>query len=152
EFTVYLPAQHMAAPSVSQAPVRGPAREVGRTVLVVDDEAAVRDVTMRAVARAGYRVLGAASGIQALDLLAGEPEPAAVLLLTDIMMPEMSGHELAARVSQRFPAVRIAAMSGFSADELARRGHTPLTQLHKPFTLPQLLTFVNEAFEARAVA
>ncbi len=153
EFIVYLPALHIATPSVSQAPVRAPARQTGRTVLVVDDEAAVRDVTMRAVARAGYRVLGAASGVQALELLASEPELASVLLLTDIMMPGMSGHELSVRVAERFPAVRIAAMSGFSADELARRGHSPLPQLHKPFTLPQLLAFVNDAFaEARAVA
>ena len=154
EFTVYLPALQMATPSVSQAPVRGPARQMGRTVLVVDDEAAVRDVTMRAVARAGYRVLGASSGVQALELLANELEPASVLLLTDIMMPGMSGHELAARVTERFPDVRIASMSGFSADELVRRGgHSPLPQLHKPFTLPQLLAFVNDAFaDARAVA
>ena len=153
EFTVFLPALQAITPSVSHAPVRGTVRQVGRTVLVVDDEAAVRDVTMRAVARAGYRVLGAASGVQALDLLASEGDPGTVLLLTDIMMPGMSGHELAARVAELFPAVRIAAMSGFSADELARRGHAPLPQLHKPFTLPQLLAFVNEAFaEARAVA
>jgi CheY-like chemotaxis protein len=113
----------------------------------------VRDVTIRAVARAGYRVLGAGGGAQALDLLARETDPADVLLLTDIMMPGMSGHELAAQVAERYPAVRIASMSGFSTDELARRGQAAHPQLHKPFTLPQLIAFVNDAFTAvRAVA
>jgi len=153
EFTVLLPALGKATPTVPQAPVRGVARQAGRAVLVVDDEAAVRDVTMRAVARAGYRVLGAASGAQALELLAREPNADAVLLLTDVMMPGMSGHELAARAADRFPGVRIAAMSGFSTEELTHRGQAALPQLLKPFTLPQLIAFVNQAFtEARAVA
>ena len=153
EFTVYLPAHQAILPQSTPLPMRGPARQVGRTVLVVDDEAAVRDVTMRAVARAGYRVLGAGGGVQALDLLSRESDPSAVLLLTDIMMPEMSGHELAARVAERYPAVRVATMSGYSADELTRRGHPAHPQLLKPFTLPQLIAFVNDAFAAeRAVA
>jgi CheY-like chemotaxis protein len=153
EFTVYLPAHRATPPDSAPLPVRGPARQVGRTVLVVDDEAAVRDVTMRAVARAGYRVLGASGGAQALELLSRESDPSAVLLLTDIMMPEMSGHELAVRVAERFPAVRVATMSGYSADELTRRGHVAHPQLLKPFTLPQLIAFVNAAFAAeRAVA
>jgi len=153
EFTVYLPAYQASTPAAPPPSVHAPSRPVGRTVLVVDDESAVRDVTMRAVARAGYRVIGASGGAQALDLLAQEPDLSTVLLLTDIMMPEMSGHELAARVAERFPAVRVASMSGFSADELSRRGQVAHPQLHKPFTLPQLITFVNDAFAAeRAVA
>jgi len=153
DFTVYLPVHQATLPSATLLSERGPARQTGRTVLVVDDEAAVRDVTMRAVARAGYRVIGAGGGEQALELLSREPDLSAVLLLTDIMMPGMSGHELAAHVAARYPAVRVASMSGFSADELTRRGHHANPQLHKPFTLPQLVAFVNEAFAAaRAVA
>jgi PAS domain S-box-containing protein len=154
EFTVYLPAhQATAAPAAPALAARGPVRQAGRMVLVVDDEAAVRDVTMRAVMRAGYRVLGASSGAQALELLSHEEDHSVVLLLTDIMMPEMSGHELVARVAERFPAVRIASMSGYTSDELSRRGHAAHPQLHKPFTLPQLIAFVNDAFTAeRAVA
>jgi two-component system, cell cycle sensor histidine kinase and response regulator CckA len=153
EFTVYLPAHQATVPAATLLSGRGAASQAGRTVLVVDDEAAVREVTMRAVSRAGYRVLGASSGDHALDLLRREPDLSAVLLLTDIMMPGMSGHELAARVAERFPAVRVASMSGFSTDELTRRGHPARPQLHKPFTLPQLIAFVNDAFTAaRAVA
>jgi len=153
EFTVFLPAHLAANSDATPLPARRPSRQVGRTVLVVDDEAAVRDVTMRAVARAGYRVLGASGGTQALELLAREAEPASVLLLTDLMMPEMSGQELAAHVAERFPAVRVVTMSGYSAEELTRRGQVAHPQLLKPFTLPQLIAFVNEAFAAeRAVA
>ena len=153
EFTVYLPSHQAACVDATPLPVRRPSRQVGRTVLVVDDEAAVRDVTMRAVARAGYRVLGASGGVQALELLAREVDPASVLLLTDLMMPGMSGQELAAQVAERFPAVRVVTMSGYSADELTRRGQVVLPQLLKPFTLPQLIAFVNDAFAAeRAVA
>jgi CheY-like chemotaxis protein len=150
---VYLPSHQAASVDATPLPVRRPTRQVGRTVLVVDDEAAVRDVTMRAVARAGYRVLGASGGAQALDLLAREVDPASVLLLTDLMMPGMSGQELAAQVAERFPAVRVVTMSGYSADELTRRGRVAHPQLLKPFTLPQLIAFVNDAFTAeRAVA
>jgi CheY-like chemotaxis protein len=153
EFTVYLPAHQATLAAAPMLATRGPARQAGRMVLVVDDEAAVRDVTMRAVMRAGYRVLGANSGAQALELLAREEDHSAILLLTDIMMPEMSGHELVAHVADRFPAVRIASMSGYTSDELSRRGHATHPQLHKPFTLPQLIAFVNDAFAAeRAVA
>lgn len=91
--------------------------------------------------------------MQALELLAREEDQSAVLLLTDIMMPEMSGHELVARVAERFPVVRVASMSGYTSDELSRRGHGAHPQLHKPFTLPQLIAFVSDAFAAeRAVA
>jgi CheY-like chemotaxis protein len=153
EFTVFLPAHRSASLEATPLPVRGPARQTGRTVLVVDDESAVRDVTMRAVARAGYRVLGASSGAEAMELLSAEADPSGVLLLTDLMMPGMSGHELAARVTECFPAVRIVTMSGYSAEELSRRGHTTHPQLLKPFTLPQLIAFVSDAFAAqRAVA
>jgi PAS domain S-box-containing protein len=153
EFTVYLPSHQAASVDATPLPVRRPTRQVGRTVLVVDDEAAVRDVTMRAVARAGYRVHGASGGVQALELLAHEVDPASVLLLTDLMMPGMSGQELAAQVAERFPAVRVVTMSGYSADELTRRGQVAHPQLLKPFTLPQLIAFVNDAFTAeRAVA
>jgi CheY-like chemotaxis protein len=108
---------------------------------------------MRAVARAGYRVLGASGGAHALELLAREVDPASVLLLTDLMMPGMSGQELAAQVEARFPMVRVVTMSGYSADELTRRGQLSHPQLLKPFTLPQLIGFVNDAFAAeRAVA
>ena len=119
-------------------------------VLVVDDDAMVRRAIERMLSSAGFEVTTVQDGHQAVHEL-GQSTYEAVL--TDIMMPGMSGHELAARARERFPGVRIAAMSGFSAEELPQRGHVALPQLLKPFTLPQLIAFVNDAFaESRAVA
>jgi PAS domain S-box-containing protein len=151
EFTVYLPVYNdgVTVPAVPSQP-REVAPPVGRTVLVVDDEPAVRDVAMRAIARAGYRVIGASGGSDALSLLAAEHDTGSLLLLTDIMMPKMNGHELAEQVSLRYPNVRIACMSGFSPDEMARQGLTTPARrlLHKPFTLPMLIGFVEQEFAA----
>ena len=148
EFSVYLPVFCSALPPAAPSPGREASYPAGQTVLVVDDEPAVRDVTMRALARAGYRVLGASSGGDALELLAVEQNPAAMVLLTDVMMPEMNGHELAEQVAARFPAVRTASMSGLSSCEMARQGFAAASRplLHKPFSLPQLIAFVDEAF------
>jgi PAS domain S-box-containing protein len=150
EFTVYLPLLQPAEPAPPPEPEAEVAQPVTPSVLVVDDEPAVREVTVRALSRAGYRVIGAASGAGALDLLAREPDPSIVLLLTDIMMPDLNGHELAGIVASRWPTVRIACMSGFSPEEMRRQGLAASSRplLHKPFTLPQLVGFVSEAFSA----
>lgn len=153
EVTVHLPVSQPApAPPVAPPGNEATHAAVSQSVLVVDDEAVVRDVTMRALARAGYRVLGAASGADALSLLEHEPDLSVILLLTDIMMPVMNGLELSAIVRRRFPAVRVTSMSGLSAGEIARQGIEaaagPL--LHKPFTLPRLIEFVNGAFSSEA--
>jgi YesN/AraC family two-component response regulator len=105
---------------------------------------------MRAIVRAGYRVIGASNGVDALKLLEQEQDLRSLLLITDIMMPEMNGHQLAERVSRRFPEVRIVCMSGFSPEEMARQGLTAPSRplLHKPFTLPALTAFVQSAFAA----
>ncbi len=154
EFIVYLPV-HDALP-VRVTPSRGRHSEPAetRTVLVVDDETPVRDVAMRAIARAGYRVLGAASGADALALIQREDDRGSILMLTDMMMPDMNGLELIDRVALRFPEVRVACMSGFTSDEMAHEGlTTPARQLlHKPFTLPALVTFVADAFEQASPA
>jgi PAS domain S-box-containing protein len=149
-FTVFLPAHHASATPPYVAMAARPTAEPGtRTVLVVDDETAVREVCMRAIARQGYRVVGASGGEDALALLGDERGHDDLLLLTDVMMPGMNGFDLADRVVARFPATRIATMSGFSAAELARQGlATPrYPMLVKPFTLPALAEFVTRAFE-----
>jgi YesN/AraC family two-component response regulator len=69
-------------------------------------------------------------------------------VLSDLVMPGMSGAQLADRVQQEYPDTRVALMSGYSTDELARSGvDSPLRSLlDKPFTLPDLVRFVEEAF------
>ena len=149
-FHVYLPAFSGVAPARRVTPALGtplPAGQV-RTVLVVDDEDAVREVAVRALARAGYRVLAARGGDAALALLARQERHDALLRLTDVSMPGMTGTQLAARVEQEYPTTRVALMSGYSTDELARSevGSQMRSFLDKPFSLPDLVSFVEQAF------
>ncbi len=152
EFSVYLPAysapySEPRIPPVAESPVNGDAQ---RTVFVVDDDDAVRDVAVRALARAGFRVIAAMGGEAALSLLAKQDNYGSVLVLSDLVMPGMSGTQLATHVARRHPAARIAFMSGYSTDELAHSGHgSPMRNLlNKPFTLPELVGFVEQAFAA----
>jgi PAS domain S-box-containing protein len=150
EFSVYLPAYSGAAPERRLSPSAGVPVVAGqvRTVLVVDDDDAVRDVAVRALARAGFRVVAAMGGEAALSLLAKQEDQGSLLVLSDLLMPGMSGAQLAAEVARLHPRARIAFMSGFSTDELARSGlGSPMrTLLNKPFTLPELVGFVEQAF------
>jgi two-component system cell cycle sensor histidine kinase/response regulator CckA len=149
EFRVYLPAHSGIAPERRATPATGTPLVQGqaRTVLVVDDDDAVRDVAVRALSRAGYRVLAARGGDAAIGLLARQDDFGSMLVLTDVLMPGMNGVQLAERVARDHPEVRIAFMSGFSSDELARSGlGSPMRSLlNKPFTLPELVGFVEQA-------
>ena len=150
EFSVYLPA-HSGQPHPRRLTPGGgvPASpQAVRTVLVVDDDDPVREVAVRALSRVGYRVIAAADGPAALSLLGQQDDDDALLMLTDVLMPGMNGPQLAERVVAEFPNVRIAFMSGFSSDELARSGlGLPVRGLlNKPFSLPELVTFVEQVF------
>jgi CheY-like chemotaxis protein len=153
-FSVYLPAYTGAAPERRVSPPAGLPSVAGqvRTVLVVDDDDAVRDVAVRALARAGFRVIAAMGGEAALSLLAKQ-EDGSLLVLSDLLMPGMSGAQLAAQVARHHPSARMAFMSGFSTDELARSGlGSPIhSLLNKPFTLPELVAFVERAFAVTEV-
>ena len=110
------------------------------TVLLAEDETHVREAARRVLERAGYTVLEASSGEEALRLCA-VPGTSIDLLLTDIVMPEMSGPELATRFRALHPAARTVFMSGYTEDAVVRqRVAAPGTVfIQKPFT-PQSLT------------
>jgi two-component system, cell cycle sensor histidine kinase and response regulator CckA len=112
----------------------------GQTILVVEDEDGVRKVVERVLGRKGYKVLVAGSGSEALTL-AEAHDGTIDVLLTDIVMPQMSGKELARRLSFKRPDMRIVFMSGYT-DEIASRANG-LDQLEnfipKPFTVEELL-------------
>ena len=113
-------------------------------VLLVDDDAALRSVLVRQLQAHGYRVIPAASGAEALTILADEAETID-LLLTDVMMPGLLGPELVAIVQLRWPSVACLCMTGGADDsvlQLIRDSDTPC--LEKPFTDAQL----QEALEA----
>lgn len=139
-FVALLPA-HLAPNSPRPARAdRAAAREpTGRTILLVEDERALRDVTRRILVAAGYDVIEAASGEQAIAAAAAH-DGTIDALLTDIVMPGMLGHELAGRLGDRLPGLRVLYMSGFSEWLVGRTAPIERDALvEKPFTAPTLL-------------
>jgi CheY-like chemotaxis protein len=144
-FTVYLPRSRDEEAAPAPAPAR--ARGGGGRVLLVEDDDVLRAIERRALAAAGYRVTDAARPSDALALARGA---AFDLLVTDVILPELSGSELAARVLADQPAMRVLYTSGYTdrrltAEELRAPG---VAFLAKPFTPDVLLARVGDILEA----
>jgi PAS domain S-box-containing protein len=120
------------------------------TILVAEDQAEVRHVVRRTLAGLGYTVFEAESGPAALRLLEATSAPVIDLLLTDIVMPQMSGRELATEVVRRFPSTRVLYMSGYTAKVIGEQGilEEGVALLQKPFTTRQLRDRVREVLDA----
>lgn len=119
-----------------------------RTVMVVDDEPMVLSVTRQMLEMAGYRVLAAGDTETALSICRLHGEEISLALL-DYLMPGMSGPELVKCLRDLQPQLRIAMMSGYTKREIEDRG-VPFEEylfLQKPFTLSQLVAFVQSAME-----
>jgi PAS domain S-box-containing protein len=140
---VLLPATEAAAPEQAPTDDAGPdAVRTGETILVVEDEDAVRRLTCRILSRGGYTVLEAADGPRALDTW-DEHGGDIDLLLTDVVMPGMSGKELAERLG-----IEPVFMSGYTDDVISRHGMDGLRLVQKPFDAPTLLGAVRSALDA----
>lgn len=146
-FHVLLPVHSLAVPTgTSVAPTVHPK---GLTILVVEDDAAVQTIICSLLQAQGYRVLLASSGNEALHKASSEGI-GIDLLLTDVVMPGMSGRELAEALRSHWPDMRILFMSGYTDDAVLRNGiikHDDF--VGKPFTIDSLCTKVREAL-ARA--
>ena len=147
-FTIRLPESPegcpaAAAPSGPKLDDRG-----SEIVLVVEDEAQVRYITVSMLKARGYRVLEAATCQEALNL--ATTEDTIDLLVSDVVMPELSGPELATRIRTVHPTIRVLLVSGYSADAVARHGVDGAAPsfLQKPFTGNQLAKKVREVLEA----
>ena len=153
-FTIYLPwHEPLVAAAAPAAEPTGSARGAGETVLVVDDEPAVRVVTKRILQRSGYAVLDAPGGVEALDTLREHPGPIH-LLLTDVIMPEMNGREVAQRVREQRPGIRVVYMSAYSPEAIAHDGllDEGAAFVRKPFESGLLLQTVRRALDTAAQA
>lgn len=121
-----------------------PTRLSQATILVVDDEVALRHMLVRELQSAGYTVLEAGFGMEALEVARASPEPIQ-LVLSDIRMPGMLGTELAQRLVAEYPHVRVVLMSAHPVEELSsvqdRRGI--MTVLTKPFNGQKMLAVVK---------
>ena len=125
---------------VAAAPVR-----TGETILLVEDEDALLEVTRRRLARSGYEVLPASDGAEALRIAAEHPG-VIHLLLTDVLMPQMLGREVAERIEAIRPGISVLFMSGYVGSALTSQGRLDpgVSLLEKPFTEEMLLRRVAE--------
>ena len=147
-FKIYLPQVDDAA-RASPSPV-GPGPKVGgaETILLVEDEAQVRAVACRILERAGYQVLAATTPGEALSICERHPAPIE-LLLTDVVMPEMNGRELAERVCAARATIRTLYMSGYTDNVILHQGvlDTGVEFLQKPLTPDSLVRRVRETLD-----
>jgi CheY-like chemotaxis protein len=144
-FKVYLPCSEAPRPGLEMTPP--PAALGGReTVLLVEDEESVRALTRRVLHAKGYEVLEAASGAEALALVARHTGPLH-LLVTDVVMPRMSGRELATRLAEVRPGVKVLYVSGYTDDAVVRHGvlEAGAMFLQKPFSPDALARKVRDA-------
>jgi len=128
------------------------ARPVGQMVLVVEDEAIIRSNVRECLQQLGYQVLEAENGQSALKLC-DENGSRIDLVLTDLVMPGMGGHELASELAQRHPEVKMLFMSGYTEDSAARRDILLKGNafLQKPFSVGDLSTAVQQTLALRAI-
>jgi CheY-like chemotaxis protein len=148
-FKVYLPAAEGSADRELAIETEGPA--VGsETILVVEDETAVRHLTRAILERAGYNVHDAADAIEAEALFA-ELTDAVDLLITDVVMPGSDGPTMYQRFAQRRPGLKVLFMSGYTDASLVRNGlldsTSGFTILDKPFTARTLTRTVREVLD-----
>jgi CheY-like chemotaxis protein len=121
----------------------------GLTVLVADDETAVRRFAVRVLQRDGYEVLEAADGVEALEMLrAGQGTIDAIV--SDIVMPRMNGVELMQAAAESHPRIPVVLMSGYATAALSELGiATPCSILPKPFPAERLLAEVHRCVRGR---
>jgi PAS domain S-box-containing protein len=147
-FKIYLPRTDAEVPQPRpeiQRDLRGT-----ETILVVEDQDEVRHMTATALGRYGYTVLTAASGEEAQRLVAGHPG-VIHLLLTDVIMPGITGRELAERLSAERPGMAVVYMSGYSDPAVVGGVLDPgVPLLAKPFTPSQLARKIRDALAAEA--
>lgn len=147
---LYLPRRSVDVVDVASSEQGDIARHRGSaSILVVDDEPALREMTAEILTQSGYQVHTAANGRDALELLKTQSVD---ILFSDIIMPEMDGHELVRQVQQQFPQIKIQLVSGYSdminaeheLDELHER------ILHKPYNSDDVLRCIKELIESPA--
>lgn len=144
-FRIYLPKVEEAAEPARYVPVNKPENGGTETVLLVEDEESVRELVRETLESRGYRVLEAENGEAALRVTEKLSDPVDVLI-TDVVMPGMSGRELSARLSASCPQTKVLYLSGYTEDAIVHEGvlEPGTAFLQKPFTLQALARKLRE--------
>jgi signal transduction histidine kinase len=153
-FKVYFPvAEGEAHSRPKPALSTRPSLHGGETVLLVEDERAVRQATRAILLKFGYRVLEASGGSEALALSAGHAGDID-LLLTDVVMPRLNGRELAERLSRERPKMKALFMSGYTDDAVVRHGllEASIDFIQKPLTPEALALKLREVLDADKIS
>jgi CheY-like chemotaxis protein len=150
-FEIYLPRVEAVADPRDAAPA--PALGGSETILLVEDEDSLRAMVRELLRAGGYTVLDTQSGADAIEIAGSRPAPIH-LLLTDVVMPQISGPELANAVRARRPGIKVVYMSGYSDEAIAPHGvlDPGTVLLSKPFTAHALAQKVAEALAAERAA
>jgi len=120
------------------------------TILLVEDEDGIRELSRRVLKPQGYHVLIACDGVEALEICAAQPGKID-LVITDVHMPRMSGFELVERLSVSHPSMRVLFTSGESLEQLIEEGPPPPGSrfLGKPFFVGELIAIVQELLQTK---
>jgi PAS domain S-box-containing protein len=123
------------------------------TILFVEDEESVRELVRDYLGKSGYRVLEAPDGVQALEIAAAHREPIHILV-TDVVMPRLSGRELATRITAARPEIKILYISGYTDDSIFRHGvlEGGVAFLQKPFNLKDLAQKIRQVLDGEPAA
>ncbi len=148
-FSIYLPCVTMSLPAVDPASERPAAMGGSATILLVEDEQTVLRPTQRILESLGYRVIACSSADTALRVAHDHAGPID-LLLTDVVMPGMSGRELQMRVCEIHPDIRYLFMSGYSENVITEHGVLKETQfIQKPFSLATLASRIRHLLDKK---
>ena len=119
------------------------------TILIVEDSEQVRDIVCGILERQGYRVLNAANGTEAFEMVVLQNE-SVDLLLTDVVMPDMNGKELYAGLVKEFPTLKVIYMSGYTDNVIVHHGvlDKGVQFIQKPFSTHTLISKVREVIDS----
>jgi two-component system cell cycle sensor histidine kinase/response regulator CckA len=151
-FRIYLPRVAEERPAaVAETPAARPSSSGTETILLVEDEPAVRDFARRTLEEQGYIVLQAASGADALSIIASHAGPIA-LLVTDVVMPGLQGYQVAEQLAAARPELRVLYVSGFTENSMIHRGVPDHggAFLAKPFSSDGLGEAVRRVLDGQA--
>ena len=147
-FTIYLPRYvGKAGPARTEGAVE-PAKRGKETILLVEDEPAILNITSMILEKQGYTVLAANTPSEAIRL-AGEHIDKIHLLMTDVVMPEMNGKDLARKLQSVYPQLKCLYMSGYTSNVIAHHGvlDEGINFIQKPFSLPDLASKVRDVLD-----